>query len=348
MSNKDELKENQNQSTEELNVVAEPSSDQTGSQMEISGRDQEYTKSTVEKPEPVVGQKSTKWPWLITALSLAALAVVLVIKLPSNSEAVATVNGEKITKEQLYEKMLENFGEQVLDSMITEKLIDQEMAKENVKVTEEDIEKELEMIKSSFSGEDEFNSLLAQYGMTVDVLKGQLENELKVKKLLEKQVTIQDEEMKKYYEENKEQFNTPELVRASHILVDSQAEAEEILNDLKNGGDFSQLAMEKSKDELTKDNGGDLNYFARGDYPEFEDATFQLNVGELSGVVKSEDGYHIIKVTDKKEATSPSFEEVKDRIYEQMLNDEIDNIYPDWMNKIYSQADIENKLAEKQ
>lgn len=348
MSNKDEVKDNQSLSTEELNVVAEPNLDQTESQMEISGRDQEYTKSTVEKQEPVVGQKSTKWPWLITALSLAALVVVLVIKLPSNSEAVATVNGEKITKEQLYEKMLENSGEQVLDSMITEKLIDQEMAKEHVKVTEEDIEKELEKIKSSFSSEDEFNSLLAQYGMTVDVLKAQLENELKVKKLLEKQVTIQDEEMKKYYEENKEQFNTPELVRASHILVDSQAEAEKILNDLKNGGDFSQLAMEKSKDELTKDNGGDLNYFARGDYPEFEDAAFQLNVGELSGVVKSEDGYHIIKVTDKKEATSPSFEEVKDQIYEQMLNDEINNIYPDWMNKIYSQADIENKLAEKQ
>jgi len=331
MSNKDEMKENQDQSTEELNVVSEPSLDQTESQM---------------KQEPVAGRQSTKWPWLITALSLAALVVVLVIKLPTNSEAVAIVNGEKITKEQLYEKMLENFGEQVLDFMITETLIDQEMAKENVKVTEEDIEKELEKIKSSFSSEDEFNSLLAQYGMTINVLKGQLENELKVKKLMEKQVTFQEEEMKKYYEENKEQFNTPELVRASHILVDSQVEAEEILSELKNGGDFSQIAMEKSKDELTKDNGGDLNYFARGEYPEFEDAAFQLNVGELSGVVKSEDGYHIIKVTDKKEATSPSFEEVKDQIYEQMLNDE--NNYTDWMNKIYSQADIENKLAEKQ
>jgi foldase protein PrsA len=233
-----------------------------------------------------------------------------------------------------------------LDQLITERLLEQEAAKANVKVTDEDIEKEIADIKKQFPSEDQFNMILAQNGMTLDTLKEQMQTQLLISKIFEPQIEISEESMKKYFEDNKQMFEKPEEIKASHILVDSKEEAEKILAELKNGGDFAKLAKENSKDG-SKDQGGDLGYFPRGKMvPEFEEVAFTLEPGAISDVVKSEFGYHIIKVTDKKPAQAANFEENKADIKKQLFNEELAKKGPEWLDKIKAEADIKNNLTK--
>ncbi len=135
-----------------------------------------------------------------------------------------------------------------------------------------------------------------------------------IKKKLETDVKISDDEMKKFYEQNKEKFKTPEQVRASHILVKSEADANNILAQLKKGASFEDLAKKYSTD-ATAAKGGDLGWFSKGSMvPDFEKAVFSLKEGELSNVVKTPYGFHIIKLTGKRAAGIRSFDEVKDQI----------------------------------
>jgi parvulin-like peptidyl-prolyl isomerase len=134
-------------------------------------------------------------------------------------------------------------------------------------------------------------------------------------------INITDEELLDYFNKNKDSFFEPEKVHALHILVETEEEANNILNKLKEGIiDFAELAKEKSIDPSAK-NGGDLGFFARGQMvKEFEDAAFSLKPGEISGIVKTEFGYHIIKCIEKKEAYNPTFEEAKENINNVLKN----------------------------
>jgi len=129
------------------------------------------------------------------------------------------------------------------------------------------------------------------------------------------QVTITDDELLEYYNENKESFFEPEKVHARHILVETEEEANNLLLQLKEGlTDFAELAKEKSIGPSAP-SGGDLGFFARGQMvKEFENAAFSLEPGEISGVVKTQFGYHIIKCEEKKDEHSPTFEEAKEKI----------------------------------
>ncbi|MBA7689143.1 Foldase protein PrsA [subsurface metagenome] len=129
------------------------------------------------------------------------------------------------------------------------------------------------------------------------------------------QVSISDEELLEYYNENKESFLEPEQVHARHILVETEEEANNLLLQLKEGlTDFAELAKEKSIGPSAP-SGGDLGFFARGQMvKEFEDAAFSLEPGKISEVVQTQFGYHIIKCEEKKEEYSPTFEEAKEQI----------------------------------
>jgi len=127
-------------------------------------------------------------------------------------------------------------------------------------------------------------------------------------------VTVTEEEVRRYYQENKDKFKTPEQISARHILVKTEQEAKEILNQLKAGEDFSKIAMEKSI-APSKNKGGNLGWFSRGKMvPEFEKVAFSLGPGQISDVVKTRFGYHIIKVDAKTPERQKSFEEVRTSI----------------------------------
>jgi peptidyl-prolyl cis-trans isomerase C len=122
-------------------------------------------------------------------------------------------------------------------------------------------------------------------------------------------------EMKKLYEESVSKIQPEEEVRARHILVKTEAEAKDVLAKLKGGADFEKLAREVSVDPSAKTNGGDLEYFTKGQMvAEFSEAAFKLNKGELSEPVKTQFGFHVIKVEDKRQKPVPAYDSVKDQV----------------------------------
>jgi len=138
---------------------------------------------------------------------------------------------------------------------------------------------------------------------------------------------VSADDIQRSYEDNKQQYSTPEQVRASHILLKTEGkddatvkkQAEELLAKVKGGADFAKLATQFSEDDASKVKGGDLDFFGKGQMvPEFDKAAFSMKPGEISDLVKSQYGYHIIKVTDKKAATTKSLDEVRAQIEDQI------------------------------
>lgn len=288
--------------------------------------------------------------WMVTSVILFVALVAYVILYPPGKkaaadEAVAKVNGTTITKSALYDAMVSTGGSQTLQNLISQELVKQESDKAGIKITDEDVEKEMSSIKKSFSSDAEFQQALAQYNMTLDKLKEEMTVQVQLRKLLEPQVKVSDDDVKKYYDENLESLKTPEQIRASHILVKTKEEAEAILTELKNGGDFAAIAKEKSIDPGSKDQGGDLDFFSKGMMEEpFEKAAFALKVGELSGIVESSNGFHIIKVTDHKDAVTPTLDQKKDEIHEKLVTDQISTLSSSWMQEKTSAANIQTFL----
>jgi len=345
MSDKEETFENKNQNGEDLETKQVEKTELAASADSSAQGDQKQAENRATVAPVSNGGVMKIVPWIITAVAVVALIAVLFIP-TGNKEVVATVNGEKITRHDLNEYMTSKAGKQVLSNMINEKLIDQEAKKAGVTVTDADVEAEVtKMLNGSSQDQLDFN--LAQAGMTMSDLRSQLMTELKIRGILEPTITITDDDIKKAYDENKDYYKTPEQVKASHILVDKQEDAEAILKELKGGADFATLAKEKSKDGSASQ-GGDLGYFGHGDMvAEFDEAAFKLNVGELSDVVQTKFGYHIIKVTDKKPATEPTLEEKKDEIRQELIDGQLNEDVPAWIQKIQADAKIDNKLEAK-
>ncbi|MEW6189584.1 MAG: peptidylprolyl isomerase, partial [Actinomycetota bacterium] len=156
-----------------------------------------------------------------------------------------------------------------------------------------------------------------------------------------KGIEVTEEEMAKYYEKNKNRYKEPEKAKTRHILLGSEKEAKDILKKLKDGEDFAQLAKKYSMDTATKDQGGSLDWMAREQLaPEFADAAFRLNPGEISDVVKTQFGFHIIKLEEKKTEHQKSFEEVKEQVKRELLRERQRKKYQAWVKKLRKKAKI--------
>ena len=218
-----------------------------------------------------------------------------------DAKVIATVNGAKITSED-FDREVKALPEyiramadtpqgkkEMIDTLVMRELILQQAAKDGLDKGK-DIEEKLAELKKR---------------IIVDTY---------LKKKVETESKISDEELKKFYEQNLDKFKAGEQIRASHILVKSEQEAQSILDQLKKGGNFEELAKAKSTDSSAA-KGGDLGWFGKGNMvPAFEKAAFGLKEGQLSGIVKSDFGYHIIKLTGKRAAGTRPFDEVKEQI----------------------------------
>jgi len=264
-----------------------------------------------------------------------------------DSEVVASVNGEKISKDELYNAMVKQSGKQTLDSLISQKVVELEVKKQKVTVSEKDIQDELGKYYEQYGGEEAFNQALTQNGFTLDEVKKDLELTVKVNKLLEPRIKVSEEELKNYFAENKATFAQEMQVKASHILVETEEKANELKEKLAEGEDFAKLAKENSTDPGSKDNGGDLGFFGSGDMmQEFEEAAFALKVGEISAPVKTQYGYHIIKVTEIKDAEEADYEKSKDKISDTLSEQKLQTEYSAWMQEVFPQYKIENSLVD--
>ena len=169
---------------------------------------------------------------------------------------------------------------------------------------------------------------------------------IKIKKLLEPSISISEEEMKDYFETNKEMFNQEEEVKARHILVETEGEANEVLEKLNAGEDFSELAKEYSLDKGSKESGGELGFFGRGRMvKEFEDAAFALKTDEISEPIKSSYGYHIIQVLDKKEAKEAKYEDNKDKVKDIILEGKIPTEYEKWYQEKLEEYEVKINIT---
>ncbi|WP_251027752.1 peptidylprolyl isomerase [Bacillus sp. ISL-41] len=263
----------------------------------------------------------------------------------TKTETAASVNGEKITKEELDTKLTEMYGPDILDSLITNKVIEMEAAKAKVKVTGNEIDEELTKLQESYGGEEAFAAALEQNQVSMDKIREDIEVYLLAEKMIGASIDVSEEEMKSYFEENKDSFDQKEQVKASHILVEDEATAKKIKEELDHGKDFAELAKEHSTDTSNADNGGDLGYFGKGEMAEeFEKAAFALETGAISEPVKTEFGYHIIKLVDKKAAKAAKFDDHKDEIKDLLFDQKIQAEYTNWLEEKKAEYEIKSYL----
>ncbi|QMV44656.1 peptidyl-prolyl cis-trans isomerase [Cohnella cholangitidis] len=290
--------------------------------------------------------------WMIISAVLIIAFITYVILYPPRqksetpTQSLATVNGVSISKESLYNALVASGGQQTMETLINNELVRQAAEKAGIVVTNEDVDKELDAVRQNFSTEEEFLQTLSMYGMTLDGLKNDMTTQAQLRKLLEPQVKVTDDDIQKYYDDNLETLKTPEKVQASHIQLATKEDAEAVLAELNDGADFAAKAKEKSTDSATKDNGGQLDYFAKADKEEaISNAVFALEVGHMSGIVEASDGFHIYKLTDRQAAVTPTLDEKKAEIRETLTADQISELSQTWIQEQQSIAKIENSLA---
>ena len=260
--------------------------------------------------------------------AMLALAATSVIALSacgtSSSDKIVTSKAGDITKEEFYDQMKTQAGKQVLNNMVMEKVLIK-----NYKVEDKDVDKKFDEMKKQYG--DQFDTLLKQQGIKEETIKTGVRAQLAQEKAIEK--TITDKELKENYK--------PEI-KASHILVKDEATAKKVKEELGQGKSFEELAKQYSEDTGSKEKGGDLGYFTAGKMvKEFEDAAYKLKKDEVSEPVKSQFGYHIIKVTDIKEPEK-SFEQSKADIKKEIVQKKTQDgeFMNDLMMKEIKKADV--------
>ena len=304
----------------------------------------------------------------------------------AGEKVAVTVNGVKITEKDILEligsqlaKIDQQAGklpplvaeqykkqlrEQAIEQLIRRELLDEKIKDANIVVTEEEVMNQLNEIASDqkMSLED-FKSRMEQLGQSFEQIKEEVRKSLARNKFMEAQwagkINVTEEEAKKYYNENQKQFNVPEQIRVSHILLHYgpylqkhpnadpnevkakvKAKAQELLQQIKDGADFAELAKANS-DCPSAPKGGDLGYISKGDTtPEFEKAAFELKVGQVSDVVETEYGCHIIKVTDHKDARVIPFEQAKEEIIKQLTEEKQTQFAQKYIDSLKTQAKI--------
>ncbi|EDZ55518.1 peptidylprolyl isomerase PrsA [Bacillus paranthracis] len=223
----------------------------------------------------------------------------------NDSDPVATATDSTITKSDFEKQLKDRYGKDMLYEMIA-----QDVITKKYKVSDDDVDKELQKAKNQYG--DQFKNVLKNNGLKDEAdFKNQIKFKLAMNEAIKKSITEKD--VKDHYK--------PEI-KASHILVSDENEAKEIKKKLDAGASFEELAKQESQDLLSKEKGGDLGYFNSGRMaPEFETAAYKLKVGQISNPVTSPNGYHIIKLTDKKELKP--YDEVKDSIRKNLEEERI-------------------------
>jgi parvulin-like peptidyl-prolyl isomerase len=281
-------------------------------------------------------------------------------------QVVATVNGVEIAQGQIDQRLegfknyytsidsnffkstegkeiLKNYEKQVLDALIDYELANQKAAELNISVSQEEVDARYDEIYQVHG--ERLLQYLEEEGMTVEEFKAELKREMIVSKVMDhftSDVTVSRDEAIKYYVENADEFKTiPDMVKASHILVPTKEEAEEILRKYKEGADFADLAVEFSLDTISAQNGGDLGYFGKGDMVEpFEDVAFSMEPGDVSQPVQTRFGFHIIKLEDKMEGELLDFEDIKDYLIDYLTKDKKEARFTELLKEWREQGNV--------
>jgi len=236
------------------------------------------------------------------------------------------------------ESLSEYYKKLIIDDLIVQRLFIDAAAKDGIKISDEELKKQIDEHKSYFKTDEEYQTYLKTNEITEEILFEAIEKDYTINQYLQKNVysiVPTEDDLKKLYEDVK--MGTE--VRASHILVKTEEEAKSAIDRLNKGEKFEDVAKDVSTDP-SKDNGGDLNFFPYTQMvKEFSDAAFSMNIGDVSGAVKTEYGYHIIKVTDKKTDDTVTFENSKENLTQIFTSYK----YRDLVENLKKNAKIETK-----
>ncbi len=288
---------------------------------------------------------------------------------------VARVNGKEIKKAalmdgcQLVQMRMAQAGQrvnpnadlyrQVLDQLIAIDLLQQDARAQGVTVSDDEVQQALAARKRGFPSEEVYKKALAQAGVTENDLREQAREQLTLQKYVETKlapkVTVSDQAVRDFYDKHQDAMKVPERLHLRHILlsVDPKAspadrektrqKAEDILKRLKAGEDFGKLAQQYSDDPGSKTRGGDLGPIAKGQtVPQFEAAAFALKKpNDLSPVVESNYGFHIIQLVERIEPSTVPFDQVKDRIANLLKQQEVQKMFQDRATQLRAKSKVE-------
>lgn len=289
--------------------------------------------------------RSTRARLVLVALVAAVILIggAWTLRAQDGADVVARVNGEAITKDELFDMMYQYVGPQALDELILVRLVEQEAAARGVAVPQDDIDAEVSAIAAQVGGMEQLQFVLAQQGATMDRLMSDIERTLLIRALLAPNVEVTDEEVRTFFDSNSHLFAQQEMVRARHILVKTEDEAKALRQQLVDGADFAELAQQHSTDTGSAVRGGDLGWFGRGVMVEpFEKAAFALEVGEISEPVETSFGYHLILVEEKEQAKEAELtDDIAATIRNALIDEKIQQQLGTWLQTLRIQADVE-------
>lgn len=298
-------------------------------------------------------------------------------------QSVATVNGQEISSKD-FERSLaaakqqfakigyqdadsaqrEKLKKEVLDRLINMELLYQQGKKRGIVVEDGELDEQYANFRKQFQKDENFKKFLQDNDVSEAEIKEQMQKGILLKKLqlalqaeFTETVAVSEKDIKEFYDKNVDNFKVPEGVKASHILIsvdknadeaakkESRSKIEKIQQQIKAGEDFAELARTHSACPSSS-NGGDLGFFGRGQMVEpFEDAAFGMQVGEVSDIVETDFGYHLIKVTEKKAAETQSFEDVKAKIEDWLKQQKLDQKFLQYIETLKADAKIDRKLV---
>jgi len=247
--------------------------------------------------------------------------------------------GHKLSEEER-EELERSFLVQVIDRELTLAQADR-MA---IRISPEMHDKAIEEARKEYPA-GTFETMLRERGTSLQEWSNDLQEDLLMEKVVHQRVyaklEVSEQEIADYYKENQKEFDRPDQVRARQIVVSTEEEGQKVLGLLRQGEDFADIARKYSLSPDSNE-GGDLGFFAKGEMPpEFEKAVFNLAVGRLSDLVKSEYGYHVFLVEEKRQAAQLTLDDVRDEIRETLLSAKKEKAYQEWLRDLRSQATIE-------
>lgn len=291
---------------------------------------------------------------------------------PGQGGNVAMVNGTPITQAEFDRSMgfasrqSSRMGrpvdegqmkEEALDQLIGRELLYQESKKAGIQIDDKTVDERMAQWKKQFPTEDDYKKALKEINLTEDLLTSDMKKGLLIEKFITDKfvntTTVSEKEIKDFYDSHPEMFKQPEQVKASHILIKvkpdaTQSEQDEALKKIKEvqekhkkGENFAELAKAYSECPSSSQ-GGDLGYFGRGQMaPPFEAAAFAMKPGEVSDIVKTAFGYHLIKVTDKKPESTLSFDQIKERLGQYLKQDKVQKEVKESVDRLRKEGKVE-------
>lgn len=265
------------------------------------------------------------------------IAYNLLLHDPYNPNFTPDIMKKDAGNDKTFEDILK---ENVLNQLILDNIALNEAESKDITVSDKEVKEQINSIEGNyFGGEDKYREFLEDLkksGVSEDAFRDSIKKQIIIQKYrndyIEK-LDISEDEAKKYFEENKDNYIQ---IRARHILVQSEEEAKKILKRIKDGEDFAKIAKEKSIDTVSAENGGDLGYFPKGQMvKEFEGVAFSLKKGEISDIVKTDFGYHIIKVEDRLDRYEDAKESVVSDLQNQKFNENLNKLMDKANVKIY-------------